>query len=55
MDENEYFYEVKLKVKVAAFTPEDAWDALQDELAIGEIGAVTVMECEYKEKRRPRV
>lgn len=47
---NTYHFEVKMKVRVEAFDSADAFDALQDELAIGEYGAVTVTECEYKEK-----
>lgn len=41
-------YVVTLKVEVEAFDEADAFDALQDEIAIGEVGAVTITECEYE-------
>lgn len=44
-------YEIKLKVEVEAFDESDAWDAVQEAFGIGETGAVTVTDCEYKEAR----
>lgn len=46
-----YKYTVKLTVEVEAFDEGDAWDALQDAFGVGETGAVTVTNCEYKEVR----
>jgi hypothetical protein len=46
-----YKYEVILEVEVEAFDESDAWDAVQDAFGIGETGAVTVTDCEYREKR----
>lgn len=50
----QYKYSVKLTVEVEAFDEGDAWDALQDAFGIGETGAVTVTNCEYKEIRATR-
>jgi hypothetical protein len=46
-----YHYTIKLTVEVEAFDDSDAWEALQDAFGIGELGAVVVTDCEYKEKR----
>jgi len=48
---NTYKYTVKLTVEVEAFDESDAWDAVQEAFGIGETGAVTVTDCEYKESR----
>jgi hypothetical protein len=46
---NTYTYELKVTVKVEAFDDSDAWDAVQEAFGVGETGAVTVVECQYKE------
>lgn len=46
-----FTYNVSLTVEVEAFDDSDAWDAIQEAFGVGETGAVTVTECEYKEKR----
>lgn len=44
-------YTVRLTVEVEAFDDSDAWDAIQDAFGVGNTGAVTVTECQYKEVR----
>ena len=51
---DKFKYTVKLTVEVEAFDEGDAWDALQDAFGVGETGAVTVTNCEYKEIRASR-
>lgn len=48
---DKFVYTVKLTVEVEAFDDSDAWDAVQETFGVGETGAVTVTECEYKEQR----
>ena len=48
---DKYEYTVQLKVEVEAFDDSDAWDAIQEAFGVGTTGAVTVTDCEYKEKR----
>lgn len=48
---NEYRYTVKLEVVVEAFDDGDAFDMIQESFGVGETGAVSVVECEYQEKR----
>lgn len=49
-----YKYEVVLEVEVDAFDESDAWDAVQEAFGVGHTGAVTVTDCEYKEKTKKR-
>ena len=47
---NKYKYQVIMTVEVEAFDESDAWAALQDILAVGQMESdLTVLECEYKE------
>lgn len=48
---DKFKYQIVLTVEVEAFDDSDAWDAVQDAFGIGTTGAVTVTDCEYKEKR----
>jgi len=52
MNMNELFkYTVKLEIEIDAYDESDAWDAVQEAFGIGSTGAVTVTDCEYREKR----
>lgn len=51
---DKYEYTVKMVVEVEAFDEGDAWDAIQEAFGVGTTGAVTVTDCEYKEKRASR-
>jgi hypothetical protein len=44
-------WKVELEVEVQAFNESDAWDALQDEFAVGEQMGFKVTACEFKEIR----
>lgn len=46
-----YVYQIKMEVEVEAFDESDAWEAIEETFGIGNTGAVTVTQCEYKEKR----
>lgn len=48
---DKYEYTVILKVSIDAFDESDAWEAVQDAFGVGDTGAVSVTQCEYKEKR----
>lgn len=50
MDEFEYV--LTLKVKVEAFTEDDAWEAIQDTFGVGSSqSGVEVTECEWEYKK----
>jgi hypothetical protein len=49
-----YRYSVKLIVDIDAWDDSDAWEALQEAFGIGDQLGVTVIECNYKEVRKPK-
>ena len=47
-----FTYTVRLTVEVEAFDESDAWDAVQDAFGVGDNMGVTVIDCEYREKKK---
>jgi hypothetical protein len=43
----EFYYDLKLRVKIPAFDEDDAWEAIQDTFGVGETNGIEVLECEW--------
>lgn len=46
---NTYIYEITLRAEVEAYSPDDAWEFVQDVFGVGDASGISVTECEYQE------